>query len=195
MTAPDEVPKPVRRGSALLAAAGVLALLAVVAGTVASVHLGSAGDAYLREVTVSGTVGQDDLPHQLSLGLLYDIATMAVLALVAAGLSRAIRFPLRRAQIAAWVTAAAVWPVLGCGLAAGPEVPALDASRPPLTVEVLRHALLVGWYPEVHSVLVFGLLFTLTATAVLLLRTPAQDYFQPGSAGAASDWSAFIRDH
>jgi len=182
-----------RRVSTLMIGSAVLALLAAAAGVVAWLHLDGAGDAYTRALIAAGREA-DDVPRQVGLALGFDVAAATVLAVVVGYLARMLRSPLPWARLATWVVGVAAWAVLGCGLAAPPELPTWRGATMPAAVEQARDDILPGWYPIVHSILVFAVFATLTVVAVLLLREPAREFYRKTSGATATDWSAFGPD-
>lgn len=186
-------PAPVRDAAILLMVSAVLAVAAAAAGAVAWQHLGAATPAYLEALRAAGRT-EDDLARQIGLGLSYDIVAGLGLAVPTGLLALLVRHPLGWARVATWVTAAATWFALGCGLAAAPEVPGLPTDTEPTELDLRAHDLLLSWYPSVQSIVVYGLLAATTAAAVLLLRAPAQEFYRPQGTAVDPGWATFIRD-
>jgi len=182
-----------RRVSMLMIGSAVLALLMTAAGVLAWLHLDEAAAAYPRVLLAPGEKGED-VPRQIGLALRYDVAAAAVLTAVAVYLARALRKPFPWVRAATWAVVGVAWVVLACGLAAPPEQPAWRDENVPVPVDQARADLLAGWYPSVHSILVFATLAVLTTVAVFLLREPAREFYRKTSGATATDWSAFGPD-
>jgi hypothetical protein len=189
VTTNDRMPAQVRDTSILLVSAAAAALVMTVAGLVAWRHVAVAGPAYTQALVAAGA-DPDGLPKNLSERLGYDAVIAGGLAVVTGWLAWSIRFPVRWAQVMTWVAAIGAWAALGCGLAA-PAEPAGHDDSLPAAVDRLAQDLLHSWYPDLHSILVYGALAALTAASVQLLRESAQEFYRPVK-GDDSSWGSFI---
>jgi hypothetical protein len=189
-----EIPGSVLLSSRLLAGSAGLGVVIVLAAVAAWSHLGDATDAYVRAAVAADLEHPQLAPDQVRVALLYNLATAAVTALAVALLAVVIRQPARWARVSTWCATVVTWLALGCGLVAGPETagPAEGINNPLL--RQLRQSLIPDWYASVEALLVLGILAALTTAAVLLARSPAQEYYYRASASAEDpQWGAIFQ--
>ncbi|MET0494072.1 MAG: hypothetical protein ABW000_13175 [Actinoplanes sp.] len=187
------MPRAVRASSLLLGVTAGLAVVMTVLSVVAWWHLGPAGEAYSRASLEAGYGDGDGWPRAVLSSLVYNTVTTGMTALITGLLAVMIRQPLRWVQVTTWCVVAAVCAALGCGLNAGPDPAGSTASSDSSQFQRLGYDLVPQWYPSVNAVLGLALLAAAIGAAVMLLRSPVQDFYRPASSREDPRWSSFVQ--
>jgi len=187
--ADEEVPSAVRAGSLLLLVGAAVAALAAAAGVLALRQVSAGTPAYLQALADTGTGGGSmlaDLRNGLRYNFVIDIGAAAGLG----ALGWAVRRPWRTAQILTWCAAFVLSIGLMCGVGSGLELLVWQGDIDPVEVVRAREALLPRWYPVAHNLASAGQVVTMIIASLTLLRTTAQDFFRlHHQDGAPGLWS------